>query len=176
MIRIATTGSECTGKTTLAKALAAHYDTIWVPEYARQFVDEKGGPPDSSDLEAIGRGQMALEHELSPAASGLVILDTDLLSTTVYSRHYYGDCPTWIEEALTSRPAELYLLCDIDVPWLPDGNQRDRALDRTQMQRLFREALLDRALPFLEIAGTLEARLADSVAGIDGLSAARGPP
>ena len=96
MIRIATTGSECTGKTTLAEALGQHYGAVVVPEFARRFVDQVRRPLVAGDVEAIARGQIDLERSLTASNPQLVILDTDLLSSVVYSRHYYGDCPAWI--------------------------------------------------------------------------------
>ena len=159
MIRVTVTGSECTGKTTLAEALAEHYRTVAVPEYVRLFVDEQLRPPEAADVDAIARGQIALEESLFDRAHRLILLDTDLLSTLVYSRHYFGGSPDWIEERLRNRPADLYLLCDIDVPWSPDGAQRDRGDRREEMQGLFRRALLDRELPFIELQGGAATRL-----------------
>lgn len=170
MIRIVVTGSECTGKTTLAEGLAEHYQTVFVPEYVRQFVLAKGTPPEAKDCEAIARGQIALEDEMAKQAENLLIQDTDLLSTVVYSRHYYGDCPQWIDDALRERAADLYLLCGIDVPWVADGGQRDRRDRREEMQKLFRRALVDRGFNFSDISGDHEHRLELAISVIDGLS------
>jgi len=167
MIRVVVTGSECTGKTTLARALAEHYRTVWVPEYVRQYVEEKGSAPEYRDVEAIAHGQIALEDSLARKASKLLIQDCDLLSTIVYSRHYYGDCPPWIEQALVDRQPDLYLLADIDVPWVPDGDQRDRGDRREEMQDLFREALAARDLKFIEIRGSREHRLKQAISAIE---------
>lgn len=167
------TGSECTGKTTLADALARHYHTVWVPEYVREFVVEKGGAPVYADVEAIARGQIELEdrfaREAAAAAAPLLVQDTDLLSTVLYSRHYYGECPAWIEAELQDRAADLYLLTEIDVPWVPDSNQRDRGDRRQEMQGLFRTALIVRRLPFVELHGSREERLSGAIAAIDDL-------
>lgn len=172
MIRVVVTGSECTGKTILARSLAAHYRTVCIPEFVRQFVEEKGAPPEVGDVESIARGQIALEDSLTATASlsTLVIQDTDLLSTIVYSHHYYGDCPGWIEQAFLERTAQLYLLADIDVPWTPDGDQRDRGDRREEMQDLFRRALEDRNLRHVEIGGTREQRMGLATAAIDQLT------
>ena len=169
MIRVVVTGSECSGKTTLARALAAHYEAVWVPEFARQFVIDKGAAPEYEDVEAIARGQIDLEDERVDDASRLLIKDTDLLSTLLYSRHYYGDCPQWIEGALEKRAADLYLLADIDIPWVPDGEQRDRGERREEMHELFRCALDDRRLTFAEIRGSRGERLKGAVSCIDRL-------
>ena len=169
MIRVVVTGSECTGKTTLAEAIATRYETVWVSEFARQFVIEKGAAPGYEDVETIARGQIALEDEKTTEASGLLIQDTDLLSTVVYRRQQYGDCPGWIEEAFAKRAADLYLLAGIDVPWVPDGKQRDRGDRREEMHELFRSALLHRRLSFAEIRGPHDERLAAAVSAIDPL-------
>jgi NadR type nicotinamide-nucleotide adenylyltransferase len=169
MLRVVVTGSECTGKTTLAEALAEHYGSVFVPEYVRQYVSEKGAAPEYRDVEAIARGQIELENRPAAEASRLLVQDTDLLSTVVYSRHYYGSCPQWIEYVLRARAADLYLLADIDVPWAPDGDQRDRGDRREEMQQLFRQALIDRRLEFTEIRGPRGDRLETAISAIDEL-------
>ncbi len=173
MKRLVVTGSECTGKTTLARALADHYATACVPEFARDFVTQKGAPPESADVDQIARGQIAREDQQARAAGRLLIQDTDLLSTVVYSRHYYGHCPTWIDEALRRRAADLYLLAGIDVPWEADGDQRDRGHLREEMQALFRAALTSRGLHFVEVEGPHEERMQQAIAAIDELAAQR---
>ena len=170
MIRVVVTGSECTGKTTLARALAKRYGVTWVPEFARLFVRQKGAPPVGDDVEAIARGQLELElgAEEEAKASPLLIQDTDLLSTVIYSHHYYGKCPGWIDETLRQRLADLYFLADIDVPWIADG-QRDRGCRRDEMQELFRRALIDRNLRFAEICGSPRQRLRAATTMMDRL-------
>jgi NadR type nicotinamide-nucleotide adenylyltransferase len=171
MIRVVVTGSECTGKSTLAQALADHYRAVWVPEYARRFVLAKGSAPEYEDVEAIARGQIALEDESLAEASDLLVQDTDLLSTVVYSRHYYGDCPDWIVSALSERVPDLFLLAGIDVPWVADGDQRDRGDRREEMQALFRSALTDLGSPFIEIKGDRDERIKSATLVIDALLA-----
>ncbi len=184
-LRVVVTGSECTGKSTLAAALATHYGGAPVPEFVRLFVARKGAPPDQGDVDAIARGQIGLEDKAAddadrslrnpPGAPPPVIVgDTDLLSTIVYSRHYYGTCPEWIESAFRGRPADLYVLAGIDVPWEPDGDQRDRPDRREEMQTLFRRALQDHELRFIEVHGDQEKRLAAAIDAVDSLRARAG--
>jgi nicotinamide riboside kinase len=134
-------GPECTGKTWLAAVLARHYAVPWAEEHARAYVLRHGEALTYADVEPIGRGQEAGEDEaISQAVARglpLVLLDTDLVSTMVYSRHYYGDCPEWIEEHAVRRLADLYLLHDIDVPWLPDGHQREQPERRDELMARF---------------------------------------
>jgi len=139
-LRVVVTGSECTGKTTLARSLAARFAAPWVPEYARGYCEAKPAPLGPEDVEPIARGQVAEADAAESRATDLLVLDTDLLSTVVYARHYYGSCPAWVEEAARARRGDVYLLCAPDLPWTADG-VRDRGEAREEMHRLFAEEL-----------------------------------
>jgi NadR type nicotinamide-nucleotide adenylyltransferase len=165
------TGSECTGKTTLARALVEHYGTLWVPEFVRDFVAGHGRSPVLDDVDQIARGQIAREDMIARRVARVLILDTDLLSTVIYSNHYYGDCPAWIEDELSSRRADLYLLADIDVPWSPDGLMRDRGDRRDEMHALFRDALESRGERFVIVRGPHAARMETATRAVDALLA-----
>lgn len=167
MIRVAVTGSECTGKTTLASGLAKVYGAPLVPEYVREYVRRTGVAPSIADVESIAGGLIRRQDELIQEAHELLILDTDLLSTWVYSRHYYGACPHWIDDAVNERAADLYLLAHIDVPWVADGAQRDRGHMRREMQTLFRDELIARSFDFVEVRGMPRARLEAATMVID---------
>jgi nicotinamide riboside kinase len=191
MTRIVFTGSESTGKSTLAAAVGRHYGVEVVPEFVRAFAEQKGGTIEFSDHGAIARGQMALEDEFIgratrvvsadpasaglPASPALVIQDTDLLSTVVYCRHYFGRCPEWIEDAAFERRPDLYLLCNTDVPWLADG-VRDRGHMREEMQQLFESAVAASHAASANISGAPDIRLARAIDIIDQLMNARSRP
>jgi NadR type nicotinamide-nucleotide adenylyltransferase len=172
MKRVVVTGSECTGKTTLAGDLARQFGTVCVAEYAREYLDRKvattGLPLDERDVEPIARGQIAAEDRGAATAKGLLVLDTDLVSTTVYARHYYGACPAWIDQAARDRRGDLYLLCDIDVPWVADS-VRDRPHHREHIHALFVEALNTLGAPYVLIRGSWAARLTTAVAAVSEL-------
>lgn len=176
MIRVVLTGSESTGKSTLAGRLAAHYGARLVPEFVRGYAEVRGGVIELSDHGPIARGQMALEdeHVARAAPDGLVVQDTDLLSTVVYCEHYFGVCPAWIAETATTRRPDLYLLCEIDVEWVADG-VRDRGHMREEMQRLFRDAVAQSGAPFAVITGAADERLLRATEVIDALLLAREP-
>jgi len=169
MKRVVVTGSECTGKTTLAGDLARQFGTVCVAEYAREYLDRKvattGLPLDERDVEPIARGQIAAEDRGAATAKRLLVLDTDLVSTTVYARHYYGACPAWIDQAARDRRGDLYLLCDIDVPWVADS-VRDRPHHREHIHALFVEALNTLGAPYVLIRGSWAARLTTAVAAV----------
>jgi len=170
--RVVLIGSESTGKTTLAERLARHYGVSWVPEYVRDYAAAKGAPLEASDVDAIARGQAAREDEYRSGAAAsnerVLIADTDLLSTAVYAAHYYGRAPDWVMEAAHHRRPDLYLLLDIDLPWIADP-QRDRGHRRPEMHALFRAALEASGAPFVLISGDSHARFTSACAAIEEL-------
>jgi NadR type nicotinamide-nucleotide adenylyltransferase len=168
LIRVVLTGSESTGKTTLANELARHYRAELVPEFVRSYAEQREGVTTFNDHGPIARGQMALEDEVFATARGLVFLDTDLLSTVVYCDHYFGRCPEWIRETAVSRRPDLYVLCDVDVPWVADG-VRDRGDRRDEMHGLFRAAVAASGARFVEVNGDVAHRVAAATVAIDAI-------
>jgi NadR type nicotinamide-nucleotide adenylyltransferase len=170
--RICLTGPECTGKTTLAQRLARELGVQWVPEYAREFAEACNNNILATDVEAIARGQMANEDR---ATGDVVILDTDLISTVVYARHYYGACPAWIEDEARERRADLYLLLDTDVAWQPDA-ARDASDDaREDLFDAFGAALDEFETNWVIVSGDWEERAAQAAAGISSVMSNRHP-
>jgi NadR type nicotinamide-nucleotide adenylyltransferase len=174
LVRVCVTGPESTGKTTLARRLSELRGTEWVPEASRRYAERKGGELLASDVAPIAREHLALADATDARALarhvGLVVLDTDLVSTIIYARHYYGSVPRWIERTERARRSDLYLLCDVDVPWVPDG-VRDPPTNRMEMFELFRTALTRRGANIVIIRGDWDARWAlarDAVALLTG--------
>ena len=168
MRRVTVTGSESTGKTSLARGLAQRFRTLWVPEYSREYAMRKAAALDASDVEPIARGQIRLEDEVLARASGVVILDTDLVSTVVYAEHYYGSCPPWVDTAARERLADLYLLCDIDAAWVADA-VRDRPHARAEIHAAFTAQLERYGAPCVIIRGDWPTREASAVAAVEEL-------
>jgi NadR type nicotinamide-nucleotide adenylyltransferase len=166
LFRVCLIGPESTGKSALAERLAAHFATVAVPEYARAYALRAGRELTYDDVTHIGAGQLEGERRLAALATRLLILDTDLLSTVVYSRHLYGRAPQWIEEHAAASPADLYLLLDIDVPWLPDP-ARSAGATREALFRDFRQALESHRLPYEVIRGSWAEREQRAVEVID---------
>jgi len=168
LTRIVVTGSESTGKTKLALSLAEHYGVTWIPEFAREYAEQRREPLTAADVSPIATGQIARENIAFEKASGVVILDTDVVSTIVYAQHYYGSVPAWIEEAARERLADLYLLCDTDVPWVAD-QVRDAQHHRRQVHDAFVRRLTELAAVFRLISGTTspDERLKRAVAHIE---------
>ncbi|MBC8085901.1 MAG: ATP-binding protein [Phycisphaerae bacterium] len=166
LTRVVLTGSESTGKTTLARQLALHYEVEYVPEFVREFAERKAAPIAMSDHGPIAHGQMAWENEYAARAGYLLFQDADLLSTVAYCNHYFGACPAWIEETAMARRPALYLLASIDVPWEADGI-RDRGKRREEMHALFVETLRRLKAPYTIITGLGEARVQKAIAAVD---------
>lgn len=169
--RVVLIGPESTGKTWLAGDLAARYGVPWAPESARLYVERRGEALTYADVDPIGRGQVELEDEAvsRAVAAGVafVLLDTDLVSTMVYSRHYYGDCPPWIAEEAPRRRGDLYLLHHVDVPWTPDGHQREAPQRREELFSLFAATLESIGARVVPIRGSWDERRERAVAAVD---------
>jgi NadR type nicotinamide-nucleotide adenylyltransferase len=118
--RIAIIGPESTGKSTLAEDLAEALDTVFVPEYAREYIAELGRPYQLEDLQIIAKGQLKLEDELAMKANQVLIADTTLTVIKVWSKHKYDFCDPWILDEESCRNYDLTLVCDIDLPWEED--------------------------------------------------------
>jgi len=172
--RVVVTGSECTGKTTLARRLATRFEAPYVPEFCRGYQDAKGSPLDAADVEPIARGQFVEADVEEERAKQLLVLDTDLVSTVVYARHYYGGCPSWIEDAARDRRADLYLLCAPDLPWEADS-QRDRGDRREQMHRLFADELAALGVDVRVVEGLGTDREAMAVSAVSRVLGIRSP-
>jgi len=165
--RVCVTGAESTGKSALARALAAHFSVPQVPEYSRQYAEPLARELEFLDVVLIARGQIALEDLALSAPSGLIILDTDLLSTVVYSRHHFGACPAWVETEARARRAELYLLLDVDVPWVADP-VRDSGDRRVALHEAFRRTLEDFEAQYELVRGSWDERFRRAAAAISG--------
>ena len=167
--RVCLIGAECTGKTRLAEDLARHFATVCVPEYAREYAERVARPLTYMDVGAIAEGQIALNESATRdarPATRVIILDTDLISTVVYSRHHYGHCPEWIEREARNRRADLYLLLDIDVPWVADP-ARDSGERRDQLHDEFRETLEEFEARYELVSGEWKERLRHAIRAIE---------
>lgn len=166
--RIAVVGPECTGKSTLSQQLAKHYQTDWVPEYARGYLEKLPIPYVQNDLLRIAQGQMRIEDEFARDANRVLLCDTNLLVIKIWSEFKYQTCNDWILEEIAKRNYALHLLTYIDVPW-SDDPQREHPTKREELYTLYKQELEAMKVPFIEIRGTHEARVQSAIAAIDKL-------
>jgi len=170
MKKVVVIGPESTGKSTLSEQLAAYYNTIWVPEYARQYIEELGRPYEQHDLLQIAEGQLELEDERAALADKLLICDTDLHVIKVWSEHKYNGCDPLIQAYVASRKYDLYLLTYIDIPWQEDPQREypDPKM-REYFYNVYKAIVADSGIPWVEIRGSAEDRLQTAIHAIDGL-------
>ena len=161
--RIVITGAESTGKTTLARALAERYGEPWTKEFVRDYVDRLGHTLQQTNLEPIAQGQFALEDKGLKQAQRLVFHDTNILSSIIYAKHYFGTTLDWVDKRFQERTYNLYLLCMPDIPWETDGKQRESPKARAQLHKIFKAKLDSLQLPYIEIGGSKEKRLKRAV-------------
>ena len=173
LLKVVLFGPESTGKTTLSRQLARHYNTVWAPEYAREYLQKKWNNErktcEKEDLIPIAIGQMKIENKLAKKADKILICDTDLLETKVYSEEYYeGFVEDDLNIAATKNQYDLYLLTYIDTPWEED-DLRDRPELRLEMFTAFEKALIENKRPYILLKGDKETRLKNAVKAIDKL-------
>ena len=172
-LKVVLFGPESTGKTTLSKQLARHYNSVWAPEFAREYLQNKWNNErktcEEKDLLPIAIGQMKLENELAQKTDSVLICDTDLLETKVYSEAYYhGVCDSLISKYAKENTYDLYFLTYIDVPWEKD-DLRDKPNERERMYNAFKNALIESKKPFIVLQGSKVERLQKAILHIDNL-------
>jgi NadR type nicotinamide-nucleotide adenylyltransferase len=165
--RVCLIGPESTGKSELAAELAQHYGAPVVPEYAREYAVAHGNDLTYADVDPIAKGEMAAIDAARARTPRLLIEDTDLISTVVYSRYYYNKVPDWVVEEARKRKADLYLLMDTDIEWKADPARDAGGEAREELFDLFRRALDEFACRFVIVSGNREERFARAVEAVD---------
>lgn len=184
--KIVAIGPESTGKSRLCEQLARHYGTVWCPEYAREYLLKHGTGYSYEDLLTIAKGQLALEeeqvriaqtlsttqHSSSPvsSSSGLLFIDTDMYVMKVWCEFVFGNCHRFILDQVVERKYDLYLLCNIDLPWVRDElREYPDPEPRRQLYSIYRDILVNQAVPWVEISGNYEERVAKAVQAVNNI-------
>jgi len=138
IFRVVITGPESTGKTELAQALAQRFETSWIPEYARTYVENLGRPYDYDDVIRIAQYQIIQEQEFAQGnEKKIVFFDTWLIITKVWLDLVYGKCPEWIKEHIGSTKIDLFLVCNTDLPWIFDPVRENGGDKREQLFQIY---------------------------------------
>lgn len=164
--KIAVVGPESTGKSTLAEQLAAHYNTVWVPEYARGYCENLTGPCSWQDEINMFYGQLALEEKMLPLANQVLICDTTILTVKVWSDHVFGKTAPEVLDKLSEHHYDLYLLMDIDTPWEEDP-LRDFPHLRSHFMSVWHTELKALNSNYIVISGIGASRLESAISAID---------
>jgi NadR type nicotinamide-nucleotide adenylyltransferase len=165
MKKIAIIGPESTGKSELSAQLAREYETEWVPEFARFYIDRLDREYAQPDLLEIAKGQLAWEEDKATYANQYLFCDTNLIVIKIWSDHKYGQTDPWIEKQLQRLQYDFYLLTDIDLPWRPDP-QREHPDLREHFFEIYECYLEQRNLPYEIVRGIEGDRLKSAIDGL----------
>lgn len=194
MKKIVIIGPESTGKSTLCEQLSKHYNTLWCPEYAREYLLKNGTDYSFDDLLTIAKGQLALEEEyasrvisqesgvevpgsalLTPdsplcAPNSLLFIDTDMYVMKVWCEFVFGNCHRFILDQIVERKYDLYLLCNVDLPWVKDELREYPDLEnRLKLYHIYKDIMINQSTPWVDISGNYEQRLDKAILAVDKL-------
>lgn len=173
-------GPESTGKSTLCRELAKHYKTLWVPEYAREFLLKKENHYDYDDLLTIAKNQLLQEDQYAEKlkaqqkkhstslSSSMLFIDTDMYVMKVWCEFVFGECHPWILEKIAERKYDFYLLCNTDLPWVKDELREYPDLEiRQRLFSIYKDIMVNQSTPWVLISGNNEQRLESAIREID---------
>lgn len=184
--KIAIIGPESTGKSTLCEQLAQHYNTLWCPEYAREYLLTHGTKYTYDDLLTIAKGQIKLEEksiqmaderrqmahktDISYPSSNTIFIDTNMYVMKVWCEFVFGMSHQFILEQIAVRKYDLYLLCNIDLPWIADELREYPDLDtRQRLYQIYKDLMINQPSPWVEISGDSEERFQIAIKSVDRL-------
>jgi NadR type nicotinamide-nucleotide adenylyltransferase len=179
--KIVVIGPESTGKSTLCGYLANYYNTLWCPEFAREYLLENGTTYTINDLVTIAKGQLTAikkyieDLEKRNATSNTptpLIIDTDMYVMKVWSEYVFGNCPSFILDEINKQEFDLYLLCKPDIPWVKDElREYPDEKPRQELFQIYKDILINQQTPWIEISGGFEDRNQKAIAAIDAVLA-----
>jgi nicotinamide riboside kinase len=190
--KIVVIGPESTGKSSLCEALAQHFNTVWSPEFAREYLLTHGTDYDFDDLLTIAKGQLALEDEYALSVSTsfvqsaaeepgsgperstrrapLLFIDTDMYVIKVWEEFVFGKSHSWVIDRIVERKYDLYLLCNVDLPWVKDKLREYPDLaTREKLYHIYKDIMINQSVPWVDISGDYDARLAKAIAAVEQL-------
>ena len=191
--KIVVVGPESTGKTTLCEQLASHYRASWCPEFAREYLLNHGMNYSFDDLLTIAKGQIAMEEECVQSLVGsqkpvintisensqltihdsrLLFIDTDMYVMKVWCEFVFGKCHPWILNQIAERKYDLYLLCNVDLPWVKDElREYPDPVTREKLYQSYKDCMINQSAPWIDISGSYDERLQKAIVATDRLIA-----
>ena len=185
IIKVVVIGPESTGKSSLCEQLANHYNTEWVKEYAREYLLTNGTEYSYDNLLEIAKGQFALENAAiqlvedkiknanksnSTFSSEIILIDTNMYVLKVWCEFVFEKCHPWILNQIVENSYDLYLLCDIDLPWVKDELREYPDLEvREKLYHHYKDLLINQTTPWVNISGNYQQRVEIAVNAIDSI-------
>lgn len=174
-------GPESTGKSTLCTQLAEYYKTIWVPEFAREYLEKYGTEYSYDELLTIAKGQIDLEESFDKLRminslsvihpSPLLFIDTDMYVMKVWCEFVFNKCHNWILNRIAERRYDGYLLCDTDLPWVKDNlREYPDVGTRNKLYHFYKDLLINQSVPWVDISGSYEERFEKAILFINALT------
>jgi len=180
--KIVNLGLERTEKSLISQQLANHYETNWCPEFAREYLLTNGTNYDYDDLLTIAKGQLALEDEYATTLENQsqtmlengehlpLFVDTDMYVMKVWCEFVFEKCHPFILDQIVRRQYDLYLLCNIDLPWVKDELREYPDIEsRKKLYRIYKDLMINQSVPWVEISGDYDERLKKAIATVDKL-------
>ena len=179
--KIVVIGPESTGKSTLCTMLAAHFNTVWVTEYARDYLVENGTEYTYDNLLEVAQGQINKEEvAVQNLLAGLpetitsgnlpIFIDTDMQVMKVWCEYVFGQCHHWILNTIAARQYDLYLVCNVDLPWVKDElREYPDLIIREKIYHYYKDIMVNQQVPWVDISGNYEQRLKKAIEGVNAI-------
>lgn len=177
--KIVIIGPESTGKSTLCQQLAAHFNTLWCPEYAREYLNTNGIKYDYNDLKKITEGQLIMENsceekleaqslKFKAETSQLLFIDTNMYVMKVWYEYVFGKCEQLVLNEISKRKYSLYFLCNIDLPWIEEPmREYPGEQSRAELYNMYKDILVNETTPWIEISGSYNLRLQKAIEAVE---------
>ena len=167
-------GPESTGKSTLCKELAAHFQTQWCPEYAREYLTKNGTAYSYDDLLVIAKNQLLIEDrctaELADTENKALFIDTDMYVMKVWCEYVFEKCHHFILDQISNRQYDLYILCAADIPWVEDElREYPDEGPRKELFQIYKDLLINQSVPWITVSGNYRERLEAAIVAVEAL-------